>query len=194
MIWDKDRDVLLDAVLVAISQEELARVVYKPCNAARESFVLEKLTASSGKEVDRVLGNFMIWYCPRAGCHEYLHPDDPARGADHILCGIYGDSHAILMIAKTGESGGMKALLDSINEHVKKSMGEEYAVKHVLNDIDFPDRERLMQQYIDKYSQCLPWRFRGQRADILANTDGFKEIMLHHSAVVEPALRGEVER
>ncbi len=186
------RHTSLDEVLAAISEEEQARAARKRCDAAIESFHLTQMTVPGLSEFEATGLQFMAWYCPRAGCQEHFYPDDPSGGADHLLCKIYGDPDIPLRMAKTGEAGGLSGIFNALHMHLRLLATKNH-VKHIIDYFKTPERERLMEAYTRRYGEHLPGHLRGQRAVILAATS-FEEIMLRHSSVVEPALRGEVER
>lgn len=86
----------------------------------------------------------------------------------------------------------MRQICNALHEHIKHLAMKNH-VKRMIDYFKTPERERLMGEYVRRYGEHLPGHLRGQRADILAETS-FEEIMSRHSAVVEAALRGEVER
>ena len=181
----------IDEVIDAISQETTARKVWKRCDAARESFALDRITVKSRSEYEDILGGFMTHYSVKAMFHDRMDPENPFLTAEHYLAKIYGNPKFPYECARSGEAGGMRGLLDSIHEHAKKILTER-VLKNTLDYFDMPERERLLREYVQKYGDQLPAKYRGQTAIMLLFE--FCDVMIHHATVIEPEVRTVSER
>lgn len=180
-------------LLAEICEEETARRIWRRCDAARESFALDRITVDSRSEYRDILGKYMTHYSERAMFHDHMNPDNPFLTAEYILEKTRGSARISYECARSGELGGMKGLLDSIHEFAKGILTER-VLKSTLDYFHVPERVRLMEEYLAVHGAThLPRQFQGQSAIVLGDRY-FSEVLTHHVLVVEPALRAEAER
>ena len=116
-------------------------------------------------------------------------PENPFLTAERFLKEIYGDTRIPYECARSGESGGLRAICNALHQKGKAQMSER-VLKNTFDYFQMPERERLLREYLDKYGHL--GKYKGQTALMLLFQ--FCDVMRSHVCEVEPSLRAAAER
>ena len=183
----------LPEVLAAISEETMARDIYGKYDAVREGFPLEKTTVASLEEYTKVLRRYMErWQRKTKHSLPWLIVEDSeSGGAKRILKGIYGDLVLAYRLARSGESGGLHAQLDLLNDELKRSRAKMRR-EAILDYFEWEAKERLLEEYLEAYGSHLAAEYRRRRPIMLVAE--FSQLLVQHATTIEPALRAAAEK
>lgn len=186
---EKGRHAEVDEVLEKISDEFVARIIGYKCDSARECLALNKNTASSFNEFISIIAENVATYLKKINFS--FCGGTPEKEAETALHKIYPDIKVPYKCAVTGEAGGIKGILDEVNEYAKTQLIKNWR-ENSLEYFEIPERLRLLKEYVKKYGHLLPAEDSGISPETLVVK--FKSIMLRHVTEIAPGLRSMFEK
>jgi hypothetical protein len=178
----------LDKILELLDEENIAKAVSIKHDETRERYSLAKATVVNYAEFLTEIAKYYAYHFKKTIANADLPVEIASQNALEIVQQAYasqGGLEAAYRNANVGTGGGLRTVIDSIYEALKREQEEKY-VNHVLttqvNPLDWNERVALMNQYLTKFGKYLPTGTKARSAEQIANNYG--ELIKLHTKVV----------
>ncbi len=188
VIGEKSMEANLDEILALLDEENIARAVSIKHDTVREKYTLEKSTVANYEEFLVEITKYYGHHFRKTIADAKLPVEIATQNALEIVTQAYasqGGLEAAYKNANIGTSGGLRAVIDSIYEALKREQEEKY-INHVLttqvNPLDWNEKTTLMRQYLTKFGRYLPAGTKARSPEQLANN--YSDLIKLHIKVV----------
>lgn len=159
----------VDAVLVQISAEALARKVGLAIDAARGRYVLSDVTTDSYDTFHRTVSAFVLTLLRHSGT-DARGEDEDALGAEAVALlerafEGQGGIEAAWAEARCGSRGGLRFVLDVLTEQFKTDQQAKHVrrvLKLAVDPLACADRVEFMRAFLQRMGRDLPAEVRRQ--------------------------------
>ncbi|MFH1072237.1 MAG: hypothetical protein V1743_02295 [Nanoarchaeota archaeon] len=152
-----------DRIMQKIDPQVLAEKVGEPNFLARESFPLIRNKVSGHPELVSLLTRYVQHHYQYVGLGDYW-PDDMAFGQAEFFLRQQGLSiQRIYDDAIRGLNGGVSKILTIVAEQIEREHAQryiDYVFATEIDQLDYEEIEELMQAFIRKFGQYLPYHLR----------------------------------
>jgi len=159
----------VNAVLLQISEEALARNIGLPIDTARGTYVMSDVIIDSSEMFHDAVAAFYLAMLRHMDTRAFAMDDDRLKTKAYSLLERAfrdkGGIDAAQSQARYGTNGGMRLVLDAMTEQFKVEQQAEYVdriIKTAVDPLDWDDRVAFMKAFMDRLGPYLPSEIRNQ--------------------------------
>jgi len=177
------RNAILEAVLLDITADTLTASIGMKIDSARAGFIMDTVIVNSHEEFNELISSFYLHLL------RYTRKDiDPVEmdmvGAEGFALlersfSKKGGFQAALAEAKTGTTGGIRLILDTMTDQFKQEQQRkhvEHVLKSAIDPLDWQGKVNFTKALIDRLKLHLPKKITSQPAERYAS---------HYEGIVE---------
>ena len=152
----------LNRMLELLNEENITNEISRKHDIAREQYKVTKPTISSFNELNEEVTRFIQYQLRATQGHpampQYMASSQGMAVIDRTFNSIGGIEGAF-EIARTGIRGGLRAVIDTLYEYLKRQEEEsyiDYVLRTEVDPLSFDDRTALMQAYLNRFRHNFP--------------------------------------
>jgi len=184
-------------MLELLDEVNITNVVGMKHDIAREQYIVTRRAVDSYAQFNEEVTRF-VQYQLRAtlgniAIPQYMASSQAVDIIDRAFTSI-GGLQGAYEIASTGIRCGLRAIIDTLYQAIKKEEEEayiEYVLRTEVDPLSFEDRTRLMQMYLNRFKYNFPQGIRVPTAYELAGN--YESIIRMHTEVIN-AIRTGIRR
>ena len=187
----------LNRMLELLDEVNITNVVGMKHDIAREQYVVTRRTVDSYAQFNEEITRFVQYQLHatlgNTAIPQYMASSQAVGIVERAFTSV-GGLQGAYEIASTGIRGGLRAVIDTLYQAIKKEEEEayvEYILRTEVDPLSFEDRAQLMQAYLSRFGHNFPQGIRVPTAYELAGN--YESIIRMHTEVIN-AIRMGIRR
>lgn len=171
----KAKSSTLEIVLAEIEREHLTSIICLPIDAARASFLLDRVTVDSSPHVLEVITCFYIhllqYTNSTAGSPGFEQAGPEAHALMERTFARSGGAAAAIAEAISGIQGGLRFVLDQMTEQFKKERQEahvQYVIANAIDALDWDAKVGFVKEFFRHHPDVVPAELASQSPERFA--------------------------
>ena len=187
----------LNRMLELLDEVNITNVVGMKHDIAREQYVVTRRTVDSYAQFNEEITRFVQYQLHttlgNTAVPQYMASSQAVGIIERAFTSV-GGLQGAYEIASTGIRSGLRAVIDTLYQAIKKEEEEayvEYILRTEVDPLSFEDRAQLMQAYLSRFGHNFPQGIRVPTAYELAGN--YESIIRMHTEVIN-AIRMGIRR